>query len=215
MDRSIRANPGDLVALMRAGALHPRRVAMAAYLEAEEALLVGVDPWLPPERDFGRKTRELSGTELVVFALTLRCRAWLVSEFVDHCREVLGERSDLASEVTRLARGWCEGAASEVELQAAVDAVEEARLAGSVSFGVARAARFTAGSILDRGKLVSGEQDKGAVASLAALGAARGSLPDDCAREAEDTWRAQALAARLLQPTWPSWLAEGHDLLGG
>lgn len=49
MDSELRANPDDLVALLRAGRLSRERVAMAAYLGDQRALATGVEPWEPPE----------------------------------------------------------------------------------------------------------------------------------------------------------------------
>ena len=90
VDEHLRANPNDLVALMRAGRLSAERVAMAAYLGDERALPTGVKPWVPPgDRGVGSTTQRLLGA-----GLTHRERVWLACL----CAERLGKRQGGAPE---------------------------------------------------------------------------------------------------------------------
>ena len=191
MDEQLRANPDDLVALMRAGRLSRERVAMASYLGDERALATGVKPWRPPRA----RPEWVSPARFLMHhaALTHRQRVWLACLCCEHVLDT--EESKLAAEAAlSVTRRWCLGKADWHEVYRAHNPLDAD---SSVAFRLAPTV-IDAGLGPDSERLASPGSCAGAVKS------AEGSRPIE-EREAEQAWQAQAIAAVLLDPTWPPW----------
>lgn len=191
VDEQLRANPDDLVVLMRAGRVSPERVAMAAYLGDERALATGVETWAAG--DDGAQSRARSVIRLG--QLSKRARVWLVTACASHA--VPPEAEEIHRFLQRVEQ-WCRGLSDQIHLTpTAAEAIQDSEGKGwrlkthedpwrlsFVPFGLSQAAAGTK----DAEKLL-----------LATLDTVTG---DD---EAEQAWQAQAIAAALLDPDWPPW----------
>jgi hypothetical protein len=211
MDEQLRANPADLVALMRAGRLSPERVAMAAYLGDERALATGVEPWEPPKKR--QKKHGLARPVLRFGDLTDRQRVWLaclcVRGMLD--RHWRGEGLPQLTEALELTRAWCRGeVVAEADQARAlgapafalgeldVDDDPEETVAGQVSHAVSFVVEAAFGAPPTNPTYQRPTED-----CLRAIDAAL-SVAD--AEGADDEpWQAQALADGLLDPAWPPW----------
>lgn len=192
VDEQLRANPDDLVALMRAGRLAPERVAMAAYLGDERALATGVEPWVPPPSYRTSVTARL----LEAGGLTRREGVWLACLCAER-RLSLDDGGPESAEAMRVTRAWCRGQADESEVVAVLSAVTQAEdvagPTGGPTSGRTAAILATSTALSDW----TSEDETDTPANVALLVALRD--------PAEQAWQAQAIAAVLLDPEWPPW----------
>lgn len=200
MDSELRANQDDLVALLRAGRLSHERVAMAAYLGDERALLTGVEPWEPPEPlpEWCWRARFV----LLFGDLTSQECAWLSALVSARAIDGLWPDDSIPAIAVRATRAWCLGEGTEA------DASEAAKSAWQVAFLASREAESSKRSraalaAMETAHAATPERERaGGAAGSGALEAARAG--DDYA--AEQSWQARAIADVLLDPSWPPWV---------
>ena len=207
VDEQLRANPDDLVALMRAGRLSRERVAMAAYLGDERAAATGVEPWVPVYSDWTHRSGPAPlSWEVVGFGeLTKRQRVWLAAICAERALEHFPRlREDQVwSHLLKLARAWCRSEGSDAERQAAsLAAPAEADQFEAAGFTPNQeAAAWSAVQVLEATLPYEDLRSR----TLEAVASAIAARSHEDKRDAEQAWQAQAMAAVLLDPTWPPW----------
>lgn len=103
VDEDLRAKPGDLVTLMRAGRLSLDRVALAAFLGDPRAMATGVAAWTPPSAPY-TVPHSPSYKVLRWGQLSRRARVWLAATLAE------AEVNDpSAMTVLQIIKQWCRG----------------------------------------------------------------------------------------------------------
>ena len=239
MDEQLRAQPDDLVALMRAGRLTPERMAMAAYLGEARALATGVEPWKPVRRRHRRRLGVDWPARIFVECAPLppKARVWFAALAAGRALEGWGAASEDAALGHAAVVRWCVGDAGIEDLELLYEAfqrpgaIDDANPSPHTCLRLAvshalNAAYWSAGGEIPADVDAHGPRGTSrrervvplmcgialAFSSMASDGehwssqvVARMPPPDRWPDAPESVAQARAIAAALLDPTWPPW----------